>query len=135
MFFVCVFVIWFSCCCWCSVVLQEQHVSSHRPLLVNNEIQTLHLCRFDSKSPNHHLHAKKRCKQFAELARCERVMTIRAEFHFSWGLYFLCHAQILVGLSTPPTGKDRLRPSAPCQGCGVGVGRIFNLRSRSRGKF
>jgi len=84
LFFVCAFVIWFSCCCWCSFVLQEQHVISHRPFLVNDESRTLHLCRFDSKSSDHHPHANSCCKQFVELARCERVMTTRAEFHFSW---------------------------------------------------
>jgi len=28
------------------------------------------------------------CKHFAELARCERVITTRVEFHFSWVYIF-----------------------------------------------
>jgi len=39
---------------------------------------------FQEYQTNHHPNAKKHCKQFVELASCERVMTTRAEFHFSW---------------------------------------------------
>jgi len=69
---------------WFSFVLQEQHFPS---------IPTYHFWRLkklesntstDWIQTNHHLNAKKKhCKQFVELARCERVMTTRAEFNFS----------------------------------------------------
>ena len=120
LFCLCIFVIRFSCCWWCSFVLQEQHIISqysHISLLANNEIQTLHLCRFDSKSPNHHLHAKKRCKQFAELARCERVMTIREEFHFSWVYTFSATPRSLRIWATHPPGETGCDPVPPAQLC------------------
>ena len=55
---------------------------SHISLLGNNEIRKQHLYRLNPNQPSSK--CKKHCKQYVELARCERVMTTRAEFHFSW---------------------------------------------------
>jgi len=77
--FLCIFVFWFSRCCWFSFVLQEQHVFP--------SIHTYHFWRtkkFEGNTftdwiprvPNQpSSKCKKHCKQFVELARCERVMT------------------------------------------------------------
>jgi len=87
-FAVCVFCLLFSCCCWFSFVLQVQHVFPSIP--------TYHFWRtkkFEGNTttdwiprvPNQpSSKCKKHCKRFVELARCQRVMTTQAEFHFSW---------------------------------------------------
>ena len=49
-----------------------------------------------------------------EFAGCERVMTTRAEFHFSWVYTFSATLRSLRILSTWSTERDRLRPSTPC---------------------
>jgi len=86
------------CCCFCDLVFLSLLVFfcfagtarlsqySHISLLANKEIRRLHLYRLDSKSTKSTIiqMQKIHCKQFLELARCERVMTTRAEFHFSW---------------------------------------------------
>ena len=57
----------------------------HISLLANKEIRRQHLYRLDPKSTKSTIiQMQKHCKQFVKLARCERVMTTRAEFHFSW---------------------------------------------------
>ena len=113
----CIFVIWFFRCCWFSFVLQEQHVFPSIPTYhflrtkkFEGSISTDWIPRVQNLSSSK---CKKHCKQFVELARCERVITTRAEFHFSW-VYALYHAQILADLRNPSTERDRLRPSTPC---------------------
>ena len=102
-----------------SFVLQEQHVISHRPLLVSNEIRTpsLHLFRFDSRSSNHHPHAKSRCEQFVERAKCERVMTIRAKFHFKWVCTLSVTARSLRIWASDPSIETGSDPALPAQLC------------------
>ena len=85
--FVCVF-LWFGFLVAAGFVLQEQHVF---PI-----IPTYHFWRtkkFEGNTstdwiprvPNQpSSKCKKHCKQFLELARCERFMTTQAEFRFSW---------------------------------------------------
>ena len=81
----CIFVIWFSRCCWCSFVLQEQYVFPSIPTYhfwrtkkFEGNISTDWIPRVPSSK------CKKHYKQFVRLARCKRVMTTQAEFHFSW---------------------------------------------------
>ena len=54
---------------------------------------------------------------FVELARCERVMTTRAEFHFSWVYTFSATPRSLrIWASDPPreTGCDTVLPTRLC---------------------
>ena len=100
LFFVCVFMIWFFlfCCCFCDLVFLSLLVffcfagtTRHFPVFPhtisgeqrNSKATSLQI-GFQEYQTNHHPNAKMHCKQFVELARCERVMTTRAEFHFSW---------------------------------------------------
>ena len=66
---------------------------------------------------------KKHCKQFVELARCERVMTTQAKFHFGWFYTFSATPRSLrmwapcsFAATHPPreTGCD---PAPPAQLC------------------
>jgi len=130
--FVCVFMIWFSCfvfclcifvfwlsrCCWFSFVFQEQHVFPSIP--------TCHFWRtkkFEGNTstdwiprvPNQpSSKCKKHCKQFVELARCERVMTTRAEFHFSWVYTFSATPRSLRIWATHPPRETGCDPASPC---------------------
>ena len=79
---------------------------SHISLLANKEIRRQHLWVSNQPSSN--------CKQFVKLARCETVMTTRAEFHFSWVYTFSATPRSSADLSNPSTERDRLRPSTPC---------------------
>ena len=66
---------------------------------------------------NHHPNAKKHCKQFVELARCERVMTTRAEFHFSWVYTFSATPRSLRICATHPPRETGCDPAPPAQLC------------------
>jgi len=60
---------------------------------------------------------KKNFKQFVELARCERVMTTQAEFHFSWIYTFSAtRRSLLIWATHPPreTGCDAALPAQLC---------------------
>ena len=131
--FVCVFMICFSCFVVCLSFLWFGFLVAAGVLLFcrnstsfpsiptyhfwwTKKIRRLHLCRLDSKStkPTIIQMQKIHCKQFVELARCEKVVATPGRVSFQLGLYFLCHAQILADLSNPSTERDRLRPSTPC---------------------
>ena len=66
---------------------------------------------------NHYPNAKKHCKQFVELATCERVRRTQPEFHFSW-VYTLSamprSLRIWATHSPRETGCD---PAPPAQLC------------------
>ena len=64
---------------------------------------------------NHHPNAKKHCKQFVELARCERVMTTRAEFHFSWVYTFSATPRSLRIWATHPPWETGCEPAPLAQ--------------------
>ena len=125
--FVCVFIIWFSCfvvclcifvswfshCCWFSFVLQEQHVFPSIPTYhfwwtkkFEGNTSTDLIPRVPNQPSSN---CKKHCKHFVELARCERVMTTQAEFHFSWLYTFSATPRSLRIWATHP---PRERPLA-----------------------
>ena len=60
---------------------------------------------------------KKHCKQFVELARCERVMTTPAEFHFSWVYTFSAKPRSLRIWATHPPRETGCDPAPPVQLC------------------
>ena len=60
---------------------------------------------------------KKHCKQFVELARCERVMTTRAEYHFSWVYTFFATTRSLRIWATHPPRETGCDPAPPAQLC------------------
>ena len=116
----CIFVFWFSRCCWFSFVLQEQHVFPSIP--------TYYFWRRNSKATplqigsqeyqiNHHPNAKKHCKQFVELARCERVRRTQAEFHFSWAYTFSATPRSLRIWATHPLRETGCDPAPLAQLC------------------
>ena len=132
----CIFVFWFSHCCWFSFVLQEQHVFPGIP--------TYHFWRtktFEGSTstdwiprvPNQQSSkCKKHCKQFVELARCERVMTTRAEFHFSWVYTFSATRRSLrIWATHPPreTGCDPAPPARLCWSSSSSFPHIFTTTS------
>jgi len=113
-----ILVFWFSRCCWFSFVMQEQHVFPSIP--------TYHFWRtkkFEGNTstdwiprvPNQpSSKGKKHCKQFVELARCARVMTTRAEFHFSWVYTFSATHRFLWIWATHPPRETSCVPAPPC---------------------
>jgi len=113
------FVIWFSRCCWCSFVLQEQHVFPSIPTYhfwrkkkFEGNISTDWIPRAPNQPSSN---AKKHCKQFVELARCERVMTTRAEFHFSWVYTFSATPRSLRIWATHPPWETGCEPAPLAQ--------------------
>ena len=60
---------------------------------------------------------KKHCKQLVELARCERVITTRAEFHFSWDYTFSAMPRFLQIWATHPPRETGCDPASPAQLC------------------
>ena len=88
---------------------------SHISLLANNETRKQHLYRLDPNQPSSK--CKKHCKQFVELARCERVMTTRAEFHFSWVYAFSATPRSLRIWATHPPRETGCDPAPPAQLC------------------
>ena len=127
----CVCDLFFLCRCWCSFVLQEQwqRVRLSGSLLVVEEVRTR---GFQNTRPQE-LSASpfqrydgcigwpililQPLQTFVELARCERVMTTRAEFHFSWVYTFSATPRSLrIWAPVPPreTGCD---PALPAQLC------------------
>ena len=54
---------------------------------------------------------------FVELARCERVMTTRAEFHFSWVYTFSATPRSLRIWAPVPTRETGCDPALPAQLC------------------
>ena len=115
----CIFVIWFSRCCGYSFVLQEQHIFTSIP--------TYHFWRTKKFEGNISIDwiprvpnqpsskCKKHCKQYVELARCERVMTTRAEFHFSWVYTFSPTPSSLRIWATHPPRETACDPASPAQ--------------------
>jgi len=75
---------------------------------------------------------KKHCKQFVELARCERVMTTRAEFHFSWVYTFFATPRSLRIWATHPqreTGCDSAPPAQLCWTSSSSFPSMYNTTS------
>ena len=102
----CIFVFWFSCCCWFSFVLQEQHVLSHISLLANKEIRRQHLYRFNPKSTKSTIiQMQKTLQTICRACQMRKGYDNPGRVSFQLGLCFLCHAQI---------ERDWLRPSTPC---------------------
>ena len=68
---------------------------------------------------NHHPFQvqKKHCKQFVELARCEMIMTTRAEFHFSWVYTFSATPRSLLIWATHPPRETGCDPAPPAHLC------------------
>jgi len=58
---------------------------------------------------------KKHCKQFVELARCGRVMTTWAEFHFSWVYTFSATSSSLRIWATHPPRETGCDPAPLAQ--------------------
>ena len=108
----CIFAFWFSRCCWFSFVLQEQHVfpsistyNFRRTKKFEGNTSTDWISRVPNQPSSK---CKKHCKQFVERARCERVMTTQAEFHFSWVYAFS---------ATPRSRETGCDPAPPAQLC------------------
>ena len=89
--------------------------------VIDTQTITLYLCDM-----HHNMHItqrlslqmhKKHCKQFVELSRCERVMTTRAEFHFSWVYTFAATARSLRIWATHPPRETGCDPAPPAQLC------------------
>jgi len=108
---ICDYVIWFSCWRWGSLAFQEQRVICHDGSLpvwrrsANAASQHTWSQEFPSEKP---------LQTVVELARCERVMTTRAEFHFSWVYTFLATPR---SLHIWPDQRDLLRVCNPAQMC------------------
>ena len=66
---------------------------------------------------NHHPNAKKHCKHFVDFARCERVMTTQAEFHFCWVYNFSATPRSLRIWATHPPRETGCDPAPPAQLC------------------
>ena len=116
----CIFVIWFSRCCWFSFVLQEHHVFPSIPTChfwrtkeFEGSISTDWIPRVPNQPSSN---CKKHCKHFVELARCERVMTTQAEFHFSWLYTFSATPRSLRIWATHPPRETSCDP-APLRNC------------------
>jgi len=140
-------VVWFVflCCCWCSLVLQEQRprVRLSGSLLVVDEVWTLDFQNTRPQElPVSPFQQYDGCigwlililqllQTFVELARCKRVMTTQTEFHFSWVYTFSATPRSLrIWAPVPPTGAG-YNPALSVPGLwsrNRGVGRIFNLR-------
>jgi len=92
---------------------------SHISLLANKEIRRQHLYRLDPKSTKSTIiqMQKKHCKQFLELARCEKVMTTQAEFHFSWVYTFSATPRSLRIWATHPPRETGCDPAPLAQLC------------------
>ena len=117
----CIFMIWFSRCCWLSFVLQEQHVfpSIHtyhfwRTKKFEGNISRDWIPRVSNQPSSK---CKKHCKQFKEFARCERVMTTWAEFHFSCVYTFFATRRSLRIWATHPLRETGCDPAHPAQLC------------------
>jgi len=127
----CVCDLFFLCHCWCSFILQEQRqrVRLSGSLLVVDEVRTR---GFQNTQPQE-LSASpfqrydgcigwlililQLLQTFVELARCERVMTTRAKFHFSLAYTFSATPRSLqISAPVPPreTGCD---PALSAQLC------------------
>ena len=104
---------------------------SHISLLVNKEIRRIHLCRLDSKNtkPTIIQMQKIRCKQFVELARFERVMTTRAEFHFNWVYTFSATPRSLRIWATHPPRETGCDPAPPAQLCWSSDSSFLHMQS------
>ena len=91
---------------------------SHISLLANKEIRsntsTDWIPRVSNKPSSK---CKKHCKHFVKLARCERVMTTRAEFHFSWVYTFSATPRSLRIWTTHPPRETGCDPAPPAQLC------------------
>ena len=87
------------------------------PRLTNKEIRKATPLQIGSQEYqiNHHPNAKKHCEQFVELARCERVMTTQAEFHFSWAYTFSATPRSLRIWATHPPRETGCDPAPPAQ--------------------
>ena len=72
---------------------------------------------FQAYQTNHHPNAKKHCKQFVEFARWERVVTARAEFHFSWVYTFSATPRSLRIWATHPPRETGCDPATRAQLC------------------
>ena len=72
---------------------------------------------FQEYQTNHHPNAKKHCKQFVELARCERIMTTRAECHTSWVYTFSATPRSLGIWPIHPPRETGCGPAPPAQLC------------------
>ena len=116
----CIFVIWFSRCCYffCFAGTARLSQYSHISHLANKEIRRLHFCRLDPRVPNQpSSKCKNHCKPFVELARCKRVMTTQAEFHFSWVYTFSATPRSLRIWATHPLRETGCDPASPAQLC------------------
>jgi len=88
---------------------------SHISLLANKEIRRQHLYRLDPKSTKSTIiQMQKTLQSIFRACLMRKGYDNPGRISFELGLYFLCHAQILVDLSNPSTERDRLRPSTPC---------------------
>ena len=121
--------LFFLCRCWCSFVLQEQRqrVRLSGSFLVVDEVRTRGFQNTRpqevSASPFQRYNGcigwliliLQPLQSFIELARCEKVMTTRAEFPFSWVYTFSATPRSLrIWAPVPPreTGYD---PALPAQ--------------------
>jgi len=131
--FVCVWLcdLFFLCRCWCSFVLQEQRqrVRLSGSLLVADEVRTR---GFQNTQPQE-LSASpfqrydgcigwfililQPLQTFVELARCERVMKTRADFHFSWVYTFSARPRTLWIWAPVPPRETGCYPALPAQLC------------------
>ena len=127
----CVCDLFFLCRCWCSFVFQEQRqrVRLSGSLLVVDEVRTR---GFQNTRPQE-LSASpfqrydgcigwlililQPLQTIVELARCERVMTIRAEFHFSWVYTFSATPRSLRIWAPGPSRETGCDPALPAQLC------------------
>ena len=89
------FVFMYWCCCSFVFQTQRQHVRLSGSLLVVDEVRTREFQNIRPQElPDSPFHQYDGCngwlililplQTFVEFARCERVMTTRAKFHFSW---------------------------------------------------
>ena len=116
----CIFVFWFSRCCWFSYVLQENTsfpVFTHhfwRTKKFEGNTSTDWIPRVPNQPSSK---CKKHCKRFVELAKCERVMTTRAKFHFSCVYTFSDTPRSLRIWATHPLRETGCDPEPPSQLC------------------
>jgi len=98
---------------YCAIVEIAAHDFCHMPSLRLAPLQI----GSQEYQIKHHPNAKKHCKQIVELARCERVMTTRAEFHFSWVYAFSATPRSLRIWATHPPRETGCDPTPPAQLC------------------
>jgi len=116
-----IFVIWLSCCSWCSFALKEHVISQYSTYHFwwTKKFEGYISADWNPRVPNQPSFKCKKIhrKQFVELARCERVMTTWAEFHFSWVYTFFATPRSLRIWATHSLIETSCNPAPPAQLC------------------